>query len=357
MASILCNMGFDIASWLKRREDAYPLILYYHRVCDREDVFLSPPDLVVFKDNFERQIEFVCEKFNVMSLDVLVDRTKKGKALSHGDVAITFDDGYLDNYLYAYPILKRYGVPATIFITTGFVGSNRLLWWDQLSLLLRGVKDKEVNWQAFPSPPFSSELKRLITKATTPGAPLTPLTNYLKSIGTKARDEVIEFLQKDLLSRGSLPLPPRLFLSWEEIREMSENGIAFGSHSHTHAILTEIDDDELSRELLLSQELIRDNLGVKVKAFAYPDGQLNERVKRHVIEAKYDYAVQTNRLIKKNPFDVYSIPRKMIKEGHSRGFFSGFSKPLFTMELSGMIDHLFLRDFRRRNPYERDIST
>ena len=105
LAILLYNMRFDAASRLTNNSKSAPVIFYYHRVCNPEDDFLSSPDLVVSKNNFENQMEFIKEQFNVLPLDVIIDRLKKGKTLSSRDVAITFDDGYIDNYIHAYPIL------------------------------------------------------------------------------------------------------------------------------------------------------------------------------------------------------------------------------------------------------------
>lgn len=337
---------------LKNSKTGRPKILYYHRICDRKEDFFPVPDLAVSKNNFEKQMEFIKEEFNVLPLDVIVDRFKKGKALSYRDIAITFDDGYIDNYTYAFPILKRYGLPATIFLPTGYIGSDRLFWWDKLALILKAARSKEIEWKTFPLNLFSFKLKSLLRKTVSRETSLTPLTNYLKGIGTKRREEAIEYLEEKLLNGACFSLPPRLFLSWKEIKEMSGNGIAFGSHSHSHAILTEINDDVMVQELIFSKEIIKENIGTEVKAFSYPDGCVDYRVKRKVIEAGYDYAVKTNRYVTQDILDIYLIPRKMVKECHSKGYFNEFSKAMFTMELSGMYNHLLLRDSRRRNPYK-----
>lgn len=329
-----------------------PVILYYHRVCDVTKNFLQIPDLVVSKNNFERQMEFVKKEFNVLPLDVIIDHLKKGKALSCHDIAITFDDGYIDNYLYAYPILKKYGIPATIFVTTGYIGSNNLLWWDRLSLIIKAMRGTEIVWDDFSSDLLTSELKSILNNEKALRRSLTPLTNYLKSVGVHKREAIIQYLGKTILNSESLLSHQRVFLSWQEIKEMSGNGITFGSHSHTHAILTEMDDEYMNRELSLSKELIRENVGSDPEGFSYPDGCFDDRVKASVIKTGYHYAVQTNRLARRYLPDIYSIPRKMVKESHSIGCFSEFSKALFAMELFDTADRLFLRGVRRKNPYK-----
>ena len=352
LAILLYNMRFGAALRLSHNSKSAPLIFYYHRVCNPEVDFLSSPDLVVSKNNFEKQMEFIKEEFNVLPLDDIIDRLKKGKTLSSRDVAITFDDGYIDNYIHAYPILKKYGIPATIFITTGHIGSNNLLWWDRLSLIIKAVLCTKIKWDDYFSDLLTRELKNILSNEKALKRSLTPLTNYLKSVGVHKREAIIHYLGNTVLKSESILPQQRVFLSWQEIKEMSGSGITFGSHSHTHAILTELDDKDMNRELSFSKELIKENVGMEPKGFSYPDGCLDDRVKASVITSGYYYAVQTNRLLLRSLTDIYSIPRKMIKESHSRGCFREFSKALFTMELSDTANHLFLRNVRRKNPYK-----
>ena len=352
LAVLLYNMRFGASSRLTNNGKSVPLIFYYHRVCDPEDDFLASPDLVVSKNNFEKQMQFIKEEFNVLPLDVVIGHFKKGKRLSCRDIAITFDDGYIDNYINAYPILKKYSIPATIFITTGYIGSNNLLWWDRLSLIIKAMRNTEIKWDDFSSALLTRKLKNILSNKKALKRSLTPLTDYLKSIGGDKRETIIHELGKTVLNSESFLPRQRIFLSWQEIKEMSGNGITFGSHSHTHAILTEIDGESLNRELSLSKELIRENMGVEVKGFSYPDGCLVDRVKGAVIKNGYHYAVQTNRSGTRYLPDIYSIPSKMIKESHSTGCFNGFSKALFAVELFDTADRLFLRGVRRKNPYK-----
>lgn len=350
VAVLLYRIGFRTPLSLKNSRGRIPRILYYHSVCDFQKDPLRVPDLAISIDNFEKQMEFIKEEFNVLPLDVIVDRFKKGKA-TYREMAITFDDGYLDNYTHAYPILKKYGLPATIFITTGYIGSNRLFWWDKLALTLKAARDKKINWQTLPSSLFTDELKGLLSKAATQGTSLTSLTNYLKSIGAKSREEVIGYLDKNIPNKDSLSPPPRLFLSWEEINEMRDNGVSFGSHTNTHPVLTEIPAERAREEIIVSKQILEESIGRKVSAFAYPDGCLNDEVKKIVEDAGYGYALQTGRYLNVYDNDRFAIPRKKIKEGHSIGLFGKFSAALFSMELSGVGDILLKRNERGKNPY------
>ncbi len=103
-------------------------VLMYHRVSDR----INDPDVTVSDKNFERQMSYLKKNFNVVSLDDMVDRYKQNTKSEKDTVAITFDDGFKDNYTDAYPILKKYNIPATIFIVTGYIDRNYGLSKDEI---------------------------------------------------------------------------------------------------------------------------------------------------------------------------------------------------------------------------------
>ena len=114
------------ASW-RRRTDPSLRILYYHRVNDEKDPFFPAISTALF----EREMRFVAEQYRVVSLSDALDHMERGSAGTV--VAVTFDDGYQDNYHNAFPILQRYGVPATVFLTTGGLDSREPLWFEQLA--------------------------------------------------------------------------------------------------------------------------------------------------------------------------------------------------------------------------------
>ena len=326
-----------------------PLILYYHRVCEPGSAPL--PDLAVNSRIFEHQLEFLKEEFRLLSLDAAVEGLVNGKTASSRDVALTFDDGYRDNYTCAYPILKKYGVPATIFVTTGFIESKREFWWDRLASLLERARGVTLDWESLPSDIFPRKVAHLLRRVAAGKVSLSAVTNCLKAQGARRVDQVIAYLQEAV---G--PVPPSLpaeFLSWKEIREMAGNGISFGSHSHSHTVLTALGDEAVVRELRVSKTIIRDQIGKEPTGFAYPDGWFDERTRRLVMAAGYHYAVQTHRAVPRHCLDAYSIPRRMVANGHSRGHLEEFSNAIFASELAGVFDLLFLRSLRARNPYGR----
>jgi len=328
-----------------------PLVLYFHHVSPPGHVRPYIADLNVSHTTFQHQVAFLRARFNIVPLDALVRQLRERGEPSPNDVAITFDDAYVDNYEWAYPVLKKHGVPATIFIATARVGSTQPFWWQTLASLLERARVAGLDFDRLPPNLFPPLLIRLLRRALRHPAPLTPITDYLKSLSPSHRAYILSALQEHVRKSPTPQEAPRLFLSWDEMKEMSRHGITFGSHSHTHSVLTDLPDDELSQELTTSKALIHDHLGFEPSAFSYPDGWADGRVRTHVIRAGYKYAVQTSRAISAEPLDIYAIPRRMAKEGHARSCFGGFSESLFLAELTGAFDRLFLRGRRANNPY------
>src|SRR5215813_5180021 len=132
-------------------------ILIYHKVSPDRHPYYEPVD----PDAFEQQMRFLSRCYKVMDLLELVERSRKC-AVPAGAVAITFDDGYRDNYEYAFPILKKYGLTATIFVATGVTGSSNLLWHDRVFDAFRYTTQERAtlqNWN-FPELILDSPQKR-----------------------------------------------------------------------------------------------------------------------------------------------------------------------------------------------------
>ena len=123
-----------IRSLLKRiskNDRNQAVVLMYHRICSEA---VDPWGLCVSKENFESQLSMLKQNFRVVSMSGMLDSLGKNE-LQHRSVAISFDDGYADNFLSAKPLLEKYDLPATFFVPTYFTGSNNLFWWDELAYI------------------------------------------------------------------------------------------------------------------------------------------------------------------------------------------------------------------------------
>jgi peptidoglycan/xylan/chitin deacetylase (PgdA/CDA1 family) len=236
---------------------------------------------------------------------------------------------------------------ATIFVTTRHIGGNDMFWWDKIAYL-KNLDLLEELVMSIPRMTREGKTGR-IPDLSGNGVDPVKVIHMMKLTGRTKREEIFSLMDQ-LVARNFSAEKQRVFLSWDEIREMKNHGIDICSHTHTHPVLTELDSDELRDELVTSRNMICEVCGEQQIGFAYPDGWFNERVKRQVIESGYRYAVQTNRL-PSYAGDRFSLKRRMVKEGMSKSTRGNYAKSMFIMEISGVYDTLFLRNFRKNSPY------
>lgn len=264
---------------MRRRTRAPFQILLYHRVNDSRDPLF---DTVPVR-GFDRQMALLRRHFHVLALDELVERRERGDVPPNA-VAITFDDGYRDNFENAFPILRRHGLPATVFLTSATVGSKELLWHDRLLDAFRETRVASLHVDGETLPMLTPAQRRTAVYA---------CLRTLRRLDPRRRDEEVAGLAAAL--EVAEPDEHRWSkLTWEEVREMAGGGISFGAHTVNHPILTRIPHDEAVREILDSRDAIARGLGRPVNLFAYPNGgraDFDEEVKRAVRDAGFRCAV------------------------------------------------------------------
>ncbi|MEQ1656005.1 MAG: polysaccharide deacetylase family protein [Nitrospira sp.] len=232
-------------------------ILAYHRVNDQQDPFFGATPVKVF----QRQMALLADHFHVYPLQELVSRAAMGDVPPRA-VAITFDDGYKDNYEVAFPILQEFNLPATIFLTTGVIGSGVTLWHDKVFEAFRRTIAS-----SFESAGVSGSLKTIKDKQQC----LDRFLVGLRALPPNERDRQVQGLLQALnvdLSDGV----GALMLTWDEVILMSQAGITFGAHTVTHPILSRMDPDEARREICQSRWTIEEKIQKPVDLFAYPNG-------------------------------------------------------------------------------------
>jgi peptidoglycan/xylan/chitin deacetylase (PgdA/CDA1 family) len=231
---------------------------------------------------FDRYINYFRENYEVLPLDILVGYIKQGNNSFLGKkavMAITFDDGYKDNYLYAYPILKKYHIPATFFLATGHIGTSNLFWWDKVSYIIRHTKIDQLDLDKLGSYSLLTDFNRFQASSI--------IVDKLKKMPDEKKNILIEKLLKISGVEISPELGKGLILSWDEIVEMSNDGISFGAHTINHPILTNLPLEQIEKEIVQSKKDIEGKIGKEVKAFSYPNGDFNEEIVELI--KKYDF--------------------------------------------------------------------
>ena len=300
ITSALYHSGFYGLQISDPKQKSWALVLNYHRVngqAPNGSRFDTAFEKGVTKERFERHMRFLKEHLHPMPLTEVGDRIRKGKTFPPKTVAVTFDDGYLDNYTVAYPILKRYQIPATIFVITELIGTAKLSWWDTVS-----ERVKRTRLSALDIQPLRPRVGAIgITKDAV--FPLVTerqkerLIDFLCAWGRElAPDELTLFLatlQEQLeLSETEASLQNQM-MTWEQAREMAADLVAIESHTHTHPNLSRVGEKQLREELAVSKDMIESSVRQPVRGVAYPFGCVytdQEKLAQVAGELDYSYA-------------------------------------------------------------------
>jgi peptidoglycan/xylan/chitin deacetylase (PgdA/CDA1 family) len=295
--------GLDQAG-IGRRDS--PFVVGYHRTVRElpRDPRAGIPSLCVSVKMLERQLDWIGQRFRFVPLDELSVATPQPVA------AVTFDDGYQDFYRYAFPLLKRKGIPATVFVVTDLVGTSELLIHDRLYLLLA---------RSMPPHDAQGTLESILATQ-----PQSEVLRWIREL--EARVKIEPDVQEGHRS-----------LNWEEIAEVRKAGITIGSHTRTHAILPNEAADKLRAELRGARELLEERLGEPVRHFAYPCGQFNSTTISAVEQAGYEFAYTIcNHRANRSP--ALTIPRKLLWENSCLNALGSFSPSIMSGHVNGSFD-------------------
>lgn len=237
-------------------------ILAYHMISDSPNGFYPE----VSTRNFERQINHLKRNYHIISLEEIAERIRTGRTVRRC-AAITFDDGFRDNYEKAYPILRRHQIPATIFLTTGCIDTGTLPWFIWFRFLFKNAARKRVNIE-LEGQTLSFSLEGPPEKRTASDQ----IMRYLQCCPDQERLSILNELPS-MLGVESADSPRSLMLTWDQIREMSRSGINFGAHTITHPVLSRISPEMIRYEIEGSKTAIEEHIGRPVKTFAYPFGR------------------------------------------------------------------------------------
>ncbi|MBF0539749.1 MAG: polysaccharide deacetylase family protein [Nitrospirae bacterium] len=319
---------------------SHTVIVMYHRVVDRaeSDSIFSLPQIVVYQDSFERHIAFLSTHYDVLPIDQYIDSVNKRIALPSKTAIITFDDGWRDNYLYAFPVLKRYNTAATIFLTTGFIGTNRMFWQEELIFLVSGSLTYGVDIKpCFARAGLKAALPILdkLSYAKDSNRVILEIIDTLKRVDIPTLTALIQDM-KEALSIEELPYAQNTFLDWDQIRQMQGSNIGFGSHGISHALLDSCTGERIRQELMESKKKIERELSCQVRTFAYPNGNYNVSVIKHLQEAGYEAGFTVQHGLNTQDTDPYRLRRINICEDRFADMKGRFSEALFAARLSNM---------------------
>jgi peptidoglycan/xylan/chitin deacetylase (PgdA/CDA1 family) len=240
------------------------------------------------KTRFQEGIAFLSQEYCVIPLAEAVDRLSRGLPLPQRAVALTFDDGFRNVYTTAYPILKRYQVPATVFLVTSLIETRQPPWLERLLHALMTSCQASVSFSGKEWSLSTGQLRAAFYQT---------LSARLKAMEVWEKEEKLAELYQALGGQSQVPPDsPLATMNWEEIEQLARTGlVSFGSHTHTHQILSRCSLERQREELSISRDILREHLG-SADLFAYPNGSwtdFTEDTKSLLVELGYRCGLAT----------------------------------------------------------------
>ncbi len=291
------------------------VIVAYHHVIPENDDSISflQSGMYVTTKTFERHIRYLSRNYNIIPLDNIGDLQIENACV------ITFDDGWADNHHHAFPILKHYNAPSTVFLSTRFMDLGEWPWPDRVSyyaahapetrfkemvrILMKGVEASR-HYEHILTLKRDMAAEELIAQLK--GIPFEKLMDSMANL-----DFILRSLHENLQAK-------RVWMTWDEVRELYQGGVSFGAHTHNHVILTNCSQEEAEQEIVSSRDVLSERLGEPVRMFSFPNGDYHKQhvdiLKRH----KFTHAVTTRAGVLRDSDDLFTMRRFMIHDDMTR---------------------------------------
>jgi len=299
------------------------IVLSYHRVA----LLRADPQLqAVTPERFAEQIGLLSRHYAMLGAGELLELMTRGRPIPKRGIVVTIDDGYADSLLHAKPILSSLSVPATVFVSSDYVGGSREFWWDELERTvlhadtLPEVLDVEAGGSHYcvrvdaesGAAPDSDGWNVAEAPRTQRQRIYLDLCVFVRELSAAHREIALGSLREQL-GTPALVRPSRRPLSAAELRDLVDGGlIEIGAHTRSHQLLSASSETEQRDEILGSKEALERLTGQDVRSFAYPYGGLDafsRTSERLVREAGFLGALTTGFGIVVPWMDRFAVPR------------------------------------------------
>lgn len=323
------------------------VILMYHRVADLSS---DPWQLAVSPKNFEEQMKVLQKLGNCVRLHDMATRMSNGRRLKKA-VAVTFDDGYADNFLYAKPLLEKYEIPATIFVSSSFIGKNTEYWWDDLDRILLQpgklpqelflhINNKDYKWNLNGSQIYTQEeSKKYRGWLTWEESPTYRhyLYNEIWHLLSPETDDERRRVLGELVAWAGLEKegrPENTPLTVDQLKNLVKGGfIDVGGHTVSHPKLTSKSLEIQKQEILQGKIYLEDVLATTIHTFSYPFGDYSQETIPFVKEAGFVGACTTVSDIVRKENSVYELPRFEVIDWDGETFEKKLHKWLYRLKV------------------------
>jgi len=311
LAATVLNKVLPLNSIFKLLNKRY--IIAYHRVVPQSKALnlRMQNSMWVSPETFSNDIDWMLKHGDIVNLDTILDFNIQNKKPLF---SITFDDGWVDNYETAYPILNSYSIPATIFLVTDTVGTGNFFWVEDFlykisAIFIDGNPEDTLHKLKLCANKYNiqacKENDELQSFA----------EHFIEQIKPMERNSRINILQETYKTLQLDPDPIQgEILTWDQISEMHENNIEFGSHTHTHEILQYSSEKTALNELETSKKIIDKKLNDQIKYFCYPNARYNDDSPKHVRNSGYSHAFRIHDLAVTPEMNPYLAPRFLLNE-------------------------------------------
>jgi peptidoglycan/xylan/chitin deacetylase (PgdA/CDA1 family) len=286
------------------------VIFNFHRILGQAQTTHAFDDTLYESDEvtFRNELRWMKAQADPISEDDLISFILKKTPLPKRSFLVTFDDGYRDNYERALPILEELKIPSIFFIPTHSINERELGWWDQVYWVLKNTKKSEFSFrnETFNLRQPIHDLAKVIN-------------DKIKTLDASETESFIKDLQTVCeVQPPSYETSDAQLMSWEQILSAQQRGVAIGSHTHTHRVLSCLDFESQKTELQTSKKILETRLGKRVRSIAYPvggHGHFTEETMDLAEECGYDvgfsYMNGVNRIDAIDRFNLQRVSNQM----------------------------------------------
>lgn len=269
----------------EKGELPYRILRYQHVV--QPDSYPLPLSTTTYvkPETFEMHLRYLIRETTLIPLDELVGKIEREEKIEPRTVALTFDGGYLDFYQVAFPLIRTYNVPVTVFLPTHYIGTQEMFWQD---MVLFGMLILEQHGQPFPEFSFLDQRFKDNLSLLSPNKQITlPVIalfiDFLSSQSFDTRMVTLTVLTEILIALKSFP-DVRLFVNWNEIEDMQRTGVRFGSLGHQHIPFNEFSSNQLEADLRNSYQTLREHNVDFLRVICYPEGAVTKEARKLLYE-------------------------------------------------------------------------
>jgi len=294
------SLNLKVDKYFLKKTSKSCCIINFHGVRKNNNTVFNNRHLPV--SEFEKIIIYLKKNYDIVPLSELFEIHRTKRKVTRKTVALTFDDGYLNNFEIALPVLKKYNAPATFYIISkGLLVDNYLSWPDAIDLVMKNHKENiHLDGHTFKHPAFYNEELKL------------DLPAYLKTCGDRTEKLAYELANKFNYQVEEIKKKPELLLmiNGEGISKYAnEPLLEFGAHSHSHCNMEFLNKEVAEFELKTSKDLVEQKTGKKVISFAFPDGSYSAETMSIAKKVGYENMAAVSYKNKENNSDPNLLSR------------------------------------------------